>query len=341
MLNIELRSDTFTKPTPDMLQAMWSANVGDDVFGEDEATNQLEAKSANLFGYEAALFCISGTMANQIAIAVHTKPGDEVICDELSHIYLYEGGGIMANANASIGLIHGDKGRITADQVEANIKPDNIHYPISRLVSLENTMNKGGGSIYNFSEIKAIQQICLQNNLSLHCDGARLFNALVETQEGTLEYGSVFDSISVCLSKGLGAPMGTVLLGHTSFIKQARRVRKRFGGGWRQSGYMAAAGIYALDHHIERLKEDHRRAKELGKIMEELSIVKEVYPIQTNIVIFSLDPKYNADDIVQQWMRLGLKTSPFGKHQIRLVTHLDFHDEHVEEVRRILQQWQP
>lgn len=286
MLNIELRSDTFTKPTPDMLQAMWSANVGDDVFGEDEATNQLEAKSAKLFGYEAALFCISGTMANQIAIAVHTKPGDEVICDELSHIYLYEGGGIMANANASIGLIHGDKGRITAAQVEANIKPDNIHYPISRLVSLENTMNKGGGSIYNFSEIKAIQQICLQNNLSLHCDGARLFNALVETQNSTLEYGAVFDSISVCLSKGLGAPMGTVLLGDKSFIKQARRVRKRFGGGWRQSGYMAAAGIYALDHHIDRLKEDHRRAKELGKIMEELSIVQEVYPIQTNIVIF-------------------------------------------------------
>jgi threonine aldolase len=336
---IELRSDTFTKPTAGMLEAMCQAEVGDDVFEEDETTKRLESKCAEMFGYESALFCVSGTMANQIAIAVHTKSGDEVICDSLSHVYLYEGGGIMANAHASVSLIDGDKGRITATQVEEKINPDNVHYPVSKLVSLENTMNKGGGSIYDINEISRIKEVCIKNNMLLHLDGARLFNALVETQESPKLYGSLFDSISICLSKGLGTPMGTVLIGNKNFILQARRVRKRFGGGWRQSGYMAAAGIYALEHQIQRLKEDHRRAKDLGKIFSSISIVKNIYPVETNIVIFTLDEKYQAKDIVNRWMKLGLKTSPFGKHQIRLVTHLDFGDEDLAHSENLLKGW--
>lgn len=339
MYTIELRSDTFTKPTPGMLDALMHADVGDDVFEEDMTTKQLEEKSAAMFGYEAALFCLSGTMANQIAIAVHTKAGDEVICDALSHIYLYEGGGIMANAHASVSLLQGDRGRITATQVEETIKQDNVHYPVSRLVSLENTVNKGGGAIYDLAEIKKIREVCTAHQLILHLDGARLFNALVKTGENPRQYGALFDSISICLSKGLGTPMGTVLLGSKSFIQQARRVRKRFGGGWRQSGYLAAAGIYALDHHIGRLNDDHRRARELGKMVAALPMVTDVYPIETNIVILTLDTAWLASDLVNQWMALGLKTSPFGKHQLRLVTHLDFTDDDLEKTQAVLTQW--
>ena len=341
MYNLELRSDTFTKPTPAMLDAMMNAHVGDDVFEEDETTKTLERQCATMFGYENALLCLSGTMANQIAITAHTKAGEEVICDALSHIYLYEGGGIMANAHASVNLLHGDRGRLSSSQIEDVIKPDNVHYPVSKLVSLENTVNKGGGSIYPIEEIKRIRQLCTDHGMLLHLDGARLFNALVETKESPLDHGALFDSITICLSKGLGAPMGTVLLGNKTFIHQARRIRKRFGGGWRQSGYIAAAGIYALDHHIDRLSEDHRRAKELSKMFSELSMVTDILPIETNIVIISLDPMFLANDIVDQWMRLGLKTSPFGKHQIRLVTHLDFSDDDMDNVRQVLKQFQP
>ena len=341
MYNLELRSDTFTKPTPAMLDAMMNANVGDDVFEEDETTKSLERKCAAMFGYDAALLCLSGTMANQIAITAHAKAGEEVICDALSHIYLYEGGGIMANAHASVSLLQGNRGRLTASLIEDVIKPDNVHYPVSTLVSLENTVNKGGGSIYAIEEIKQIKQLCIKHNMRLHLDGARLFNALVETKESPLEHGALFDSITICLSKGLGAPMGTVLLGNSAFIHQARRIRKRFGGGWRQSGYIAAAGIYALDHHIDRLADDHRRAHELGTLFSELNIVTEILPIETNIVIIRLDPKFLANDIVDQWSRLGLKTSPFGKHQIRLVTHLDFSDDDLANVRQVLTQFQP
>jgi threonine aldolase len=336
MLNLELRSDTFTKPTPEMLLAMFSANVGDDVFGEDETTNALEAKSAKLFGYEAGLFCMSGTMANQIAIKVHTQPGDEVICDSLSHIYLYEGGGIASNSLASVQLLHGDKGRITAHQVLENIKIDNVHYPITKLVSLENTVNKGGGCVYNIAEIEKIKQVCIANNLQLHLDGARLFNALAFTKERPAQYGALFHSMSICLSKGLGAPMGSVLLGNSDFIHQARRVRKRMGGGWRQSGYLASAGIYALDNHVARLTEDHNRAQELGKLFATLPQVQEILPIQTNIVIFELQHSILANDFVEMLMNKGIKTSPFGKHQVRLVTHLDFGDDELQECTRIL-----
>jgi threonine aldolase len=335
-MNIELRSDTFTKPTLEMLEAMFTAKVGDDVFEEDETTISLENKTAKLFGYEAGLFCMSGTMANQIAIKCHTQPGDEVICDALSHIYLYEGGGIASNSLVATQLLNGDRGRITASQIEEVIKQDNVHYPISKLVSLENTVNKGGGCFYNINEIKKIKTICFANKMALHLDGARLFNALVETQENPKDYGQQFDSISVCLSKGLGTPMGSVLLGTKDFIKQARRVRKRLGGGWRQSGYLAAAGIFALDNNIHRLKEDHQRAKELATIFATLPEVIHIFPVDTNIVIFELDPQFLATDFVAKLNSHGIKTSPFGKHQIRLVTHLDFGDVELEACKEII-----
>ena len=333
-MTIELRSDTFTKPNPAMLEAMFSAEVGDDVFEEDYTVKTLEEKTAKMFGYEAGLFCTSGTMTNQIAINVHVNQGDEVICDALSHVYLYEGGGIAANSSASVNLLQGNRGRLSAPQISEAIHEDNVHYPISRLVSLENTVNKGGGCYYQLAEIQKIKTICEEKNMALHLDGARLFNALVETQENPLEYGKVFDSISICLSKGLGIPVGSVLLGTSEFIKKARKVRKRWGGGWRQAGYLAAAGIYALENNIDRLKEDHARAREIGKIMEGISEVEDIYPVDTNIVIFKLDDKILVSDYVQKLNEKGIKASPFGKHLVRFVTHLDFKDEHLGEFRK-------
>jgi threonine aldolase len=333
-MTIELRSDTFTKPSPAMLEAMFSAEVGDDVFEEDYTVKALEEKTAKMFGYEAGLFCTSGTMTNQIAINVHVNQGDEVICDALSHVYLYEGGGIAANSSASVNLLHGNRGRLTAEQISEAIQADNVHHPVSRLVSLENTVNKGGGCYYQLSEIQKIKTVCKGKNMALHLDGARLFNALVETNDSPLEYGKIFDSISICLSKGLGIPVGSVLLGSKDFIKKARRVRKRWGGGWRQAGYLAAAGIYALENNIERLKDDHKRAKEIGKIMEQIPEVEEIYPVDTNIVIFRINDKILASDYVKKLHEKGIKTAPFGKHLVRFVTHLDFTDEHLGEFRK-------
>ncbi len=337
MFSIDLRSDTVTKPTKAMLEAMFTAEVGDDVFGDDPTVNALETKAAALFGMEAALFCSSGTQTNQLAIRVHTHPGSEVICDKLSHIYLYEGGGIALNSLSSVKLLDGDKGRINAQQVKDAINnPDDVHAPVSRLVSLENTMNKGGGCYYQFSDIQAIKEVCQQNGLTLHLDGARLFNALVETGESPFQYGQVFDSISICLSKGLGCPVGSLLLGSKAFIKQARRARKAMGGGWRQAGYLAAAGIYALDHHVERLRQDHIRARSIGEMLTKLPEVQEIYPIDTNIVIFRLPENILATDYVAQLGQKGVRAVTFGKHLVRFVTHLDFTDNHLEELSKRL-----
>ena len=332
-MTIELRSDTFTKPDPDMLAAMMAAEVGDDVFGEDPTVIALEKKLAAMLGMEAGLFCPSGTMTNQIAIRVNTQPQDEVICDRYSHVYLYEGGGMMANSGVSVALLPGDRGRLTAGQVEAAIKPDDVHAPVSRLVSLENTMNKGGGSYYALSEIQKIKQVADRHGLRMHLDGARLFNALTETGEDPQAYGRLFDTVSICLSKGLGAPVGSVLLGDAATIKRARRVRKVFGGGMRQAGYLAAAGIYALDHNIPRLADDHRRARQLGEALQECSFVKDIMPIDTNIVIFSVD---DVSKILAQLKAKGLLAVPFGPNEIRFVTHLDFTDKHLDEAVRIL-----
>ena len=334
---IDLRSDTVTQPTPYMRQAMMDAPLGDDVFGDDPTVNALETQAAQIFGMEAALFCPSGTMTNQIAVRIHAQPGSEVICDKLSHIYLYEGGGVALNALSSVRLLDGNRGLITAQQVRDAINnPDDIHAPVTRLVSLENTMNKGGGCYYDFSEFHKIKAVCTQHNLKLHLDGARLFNALVETPDAPSDYGTVFDSISICLSKGLGCPVGSLLLGNADFIKQARRFRKVMGGGWRQAGFLAAAGIYALDNHVTRLERDHTRARAIGEMLKKCPEVQEIYPIQTNIVIFRLPETILAVDYVQQLAAKGVLAVTFGKHLVRFVTHLDITDQHLENLSKIL-----
>lgn len=332
---IDFRSDTVTKPTAGMLNAMMNAEVGDDVFGEDPSINKLEKLSAEMFGMEAALFCPSGTMTNQIAIKCHTQPGDEVICDESSHVYQYEGGGIAFNSSASVKLLYGDRGRINAVQVKAAINPDDIHKPHSSLVCLENTSNRGGGSCYDISEIKKIKQVCTENKLALHLDGARLCNALVAKNETPKQYGEVFDSISLCLSKGLGCPVGSVLIGKKELIKKARRIRKVFGGGMRQAGFIAAAGIYALQNHIERLKVDHDHAKQIGNAVADSSISKNVLPIETNIVIFETNGNV-ANELVDKLKQNGILCYAMAPDRIRFVLHLDITKEMVNKAIDII-----
>ena len=324
---IDFRSDTVTLPTPGMLAYMQAAPVGDDVFGEDPSINALEAKTAGLFGMEAGLFCPSGTMTNQLAIKTHTQAGDEVICEELSHIYQYEGGGIASNSGSSVKLLRGNRGRITAAQVLAAINPEDVHKPISTLVSLENTCNRGGGACYDFSEIEAIQKVAKSNGLGLHLDGARIFNAIVHKKEDPTQYGKVFDSISICLSKGLGAPVGSVLLGSTLFIKKARRWRKVFGGGMRQAGSLAAAGIYALDNHIDRLKEDHTKALEIKNALLKKDFVKEIFEVETNIVIAHIEGKYNATQLAAALKEKNILVIAMTPALLRFVVHLDITSE--------------
>jgi threonine aldolase len=321
---IDLRSDTVTKPTGEMREAMHSTKVGDDVFGEDPAINNLEALGASMFGMESAVFCPSGTMTNQIAIKCHTQPGDEVICDEMSHVYQYEGGGIAFNSGASVKLLHGDRGRVTAQLVAEGIQPDDVHRPISRLVVLENTANRGGGSCYDLATIQEIGQMCKQRGLSFHLDGARLFNALVATGQSAMDYGASFDSISICLSKGLGAPVGSLLLGKQDFIKKARRFRKVFGGGMRQAGSLAAAGTFALQHNISRLQDDHDNAKAIEKILSKLSYIKGIMPVETNIVIANCVQGFDVPAFVQKMKADGILFFAISPTAFRMVTHLDF-----------------
>lgn len=333
---IDLRSDTVTKPTREMMEAMHSAEVGDDVFGEDATVLALEKKTANLFGKDAALFCPSGTMTNQIAIKCHTQPGDEVICDVNSHIYNYEGGGISFNSGVQAKLLNGDRGRISAKHIEENINPDHDWLTRTALVSLENTVNRAGGSYYDLESIKDISSLCRKKGLPLHLDGARIFNALIETGTIASEMGDQFDSVSVCLSKGLGAPVGSLLIGTADFIKKARRIRKVFGGGMRQAGYLAAAGIYALDHHVARLKEDHVRAKAIETELLKLPFVESVMPADTNIVIFNLTEKYTAETFGETLSKHQIKASAFGRNTVRFVTHLDFTDDMLQRLTEVL-----
>lgn len=328
---IDFRSDTVTKPTPGMLEAMMSAKVGDDVFGEDPSINELERLSADMFGMEAGIFCPSGTMTNQIAIKCHTQPGDDVICDESAHVYQYEGGGIAFNSGASVKLINGDRGRITAEQVLSAINPDDNHKPHTRLVCLENTSNRGGGSCYDFNEIKKIKEVCSNNGLAFHLDGARLWNALVAKKETPKQYGETFDSISICLSKGLGAPVGSLLIGKKALIKKARRIRKVFGGGMRQAGFLAAAGIYALKNHIERLQQDHDHAKQIGTAIEKSKIAKTVLPIETNIIIFETAGTNSAPAIVEQLKQNNILAYAITPNRVRLVVHLDITESMVHK----------
>lgn len=327
---VDLRSDTVTKPTPEMLDAMFSAKVGDDVYEEDESVNALERKAADMFGMDDALFCPSGTMTNQIAIKCHTAPMDEVICDESSHIYRYETGGIAFNSGASVKLLYGNRGRLTADMIEKVINPDDVCMPHSKLIVLENTCNRGGGSYYDLDDIESIYHLARLKNCSLHLDGARLFNALVETGDSMEQYGHFFDTISICLSKGLGAPVGSLLLGDIKTIRQARRIRKVFGGGMRQAGFLAAAGSYALDHHIERLKTDHQHARLLGETLQALPYVDELLPVDTNIVIIKLQDDVHADVYVERMRDNGILCSRFGDQLVRFVTHLDVSPEMID-----------
>jgi len=333
---IDFRSDTITKPGPAMLEAMMTAKVGDDVFGEDSSINELEILSAKMFGMGAAVFCPSGTMTNQVAIKCHTQPGDEVICDESAHVYQYEGGGIASNSGASVKLLNGDRGRITAEQVKAAINPDDVHKAYTRLVCLENTSNRGGGSCYDFEEIKNIRRVCDKNNLKLHLDGARLVNALVAKSETPEQYGKVFDSISICLSKSLGCPVGSLLLGNTSFIKKARRIRKAFGGGMRQAGFLAAAGIYALQNNIVRLKEDHEHAKQIAAVIAKKDFVQMVLPVETNIIIFELKDGMTAPALVNKLKEKEILCYAIAPNRVRLVLHLDITKEMVEKTIEII-----
>jgi threonine aldolase len=319
-----------------MLAAMGAAAVGDDVFQEDPSVNRLQEQAAAMFGMEAALFCPSGTMTNQIAIRVHTRPADEVICHAQAHIYLYEGGGIMANSGVSVRLLDSPDGQLSAAEVEAAINPDDPHASRSRLVALENTHNRCGGSCLDFHQVEAVGQVARRRGLGFHLDGARLFNALVATGRSAREYGALFDSISICLSKGLGSPVGSLLLGERDFIREARRVRKRWGGGWRQAGFLAAAGSYALENHIERLADDHAKAARLGACLAEQSYVARVAPVMTNIVIFQLHDAALDGALVAALERQGVKAHLLGQGRLRLVTHLDVSMQQIDQACEIL-----
>lgn len=333
---IDFRSDTVTRPSAAMKEAMFNAPVGDDVFGEDPTINELEAYTAELFGMEAAIFSSSGTQTNQIAINVHVQPGGEVITNVDSHIYKYEGGGIAKNSGASVRLIHGNRGRLTAEDVTEWINPDNVHLPITQLVSLEDTSNRGGGAIYDFEEIKRIRKVCLENGLPLHLDGARLMNAMAENGIELKTYAAQFDSISLCLSKGLGAPVGSMLIGTKEFIHKARRVRKVFGGGMRQAGIIAAGGLYALKNNVDRLKTDHEHARKIGETLESLDWIKEVVPVDTNIVVGVLHQKDQLDSVIAQLEDEGILAMPFGPGMIRMVTHLDISSADIDRTIEVL-----
>lgn len=335
-MQINLISDTITKPSKEMLQFMMSADLGDDVFREDPTVNALELKVARMFGKDAALYCASGTMTNQIAIKMHTRPLDEMICDINSHVYQYETGGYAYNSRVAVNLINGQYGKITGDQIRAAVKDNQDWLPHSRLVVLENSTNKGGGNYYTLDEIKSIRTVCDELNLILHLDGARLFNVLVETGESTEEVGRLFDSISICLSKGLGAPVGSVLTGRSNDIARARKFRKVMGGGMRQAGIIAAGGIYALENNIPQLKIDNDHAKTLGAFLEKQDYVASVNPVKTNIVIFTLKNE-PASGFVEKLKAKGILSHAFGPQQVRLVTHMHFGSNELEKTLKILE----
>lgn len=324
-MEINLISDTVTKPSTEMLKAMFNAKVGDDVFKQDPTVNEFERIVADLFGMEAALFFPSGTMANQTAIKLNTNPGDQIICDKWSHIHLYEAGGASFNSGVNFNLLDGNRGMVTAEQVKNGINdPEFYHAPLSKMVGIENTTNKGGGACYDLEELQKIKQVCVENNLKYHLDGARLWNAMIAKKQHPKQFGALFDTISVCFSKGLGCPVGSVLVSDAETIHRALRIRKIFGGNMRQSGYLAAAGIYALHNNINRLEEDHKRAKELGKVLSGLSWVKAVEPVETNIVIFSVNDRIDDKLVIEKLKQKRIGISLMAKNTLRMVTHLDY-----------------
>ena len=325
---IDLRSDTVTKPSPGMIDAMSSARLGDDVYFEDPTVNQLQDRLAKMFGKDKALFFPTGTMANQAAIKLHTQPGEQVICDKYAHIYNYEGGGVSFNSGVSCKLIEGNRGMISSEQVINAINPpDFYHSPLTTLVALENTTNKGGGACWDFEEIKKIKLVCNDKKLGFHLDGARLWNALEEKSETPDQYGQYFDTISVCLSKGLGCPIGSVLVGNNDIMEKAIRIRKMLGGSMRQVGVLAAAGLYALDHHRKRLVDDHQKAKDIGRVLEGLKYVFNVQTVETNIVIFELDKHVDSNYFIENLKSKNILISDMGSGKLRIVTHMDYSEK--------------
>lgn len=324
-MEINLVSDTVTKPSQEMLRYMFQAQVGDDVYKQDPTVNALENMVASIFGMESAMFFPSGTMANQTAIKLHTQPGEQLIADKWAHVFNYEGGGVSFNSGVSCCLLDGDRGMITAEQVAGAINnPEFYHSPLTSLVCVENTTNKGGGACYDMEELKKIRKVCDENNLKFHMDGARIWNALVHKKENPQDYGKIFNTMSVCLSKGLGAPIGSVLVSDKATINKAFRIRKILGGGMRQAGYLAAAGIYALQNNINRLVEDHRRAKELGTVLQRLPWVEKVEPIETNIIIFILKKGVSENLLIEKLKQKSIYISSMGQGKLRIVTHLDY-----------------
>lgn len=325
---IDLRSDTVTKPSPGMIDAMSSARLGDDVYFEDPTVNQLQDRLAKMFGKDKALFFPTGTMANQAAIKLHTQPGEQVICDKYAHIYNYEGGGVSFNSGVSCKLIEGNRGMISSEQVINAINPpDFYHSPLTTLVALENTTNKGGGACWDFEEIKKIKLVCNDKKLGFHLDGARLWNALEEKSETPDQYGQYFDTISVCLSKGLGCPIGSVLVGNNDIMEKAIRTRKMLGGSMRQVGVLAAAGLYALDHHRKRLVDDHKKAKDIGRVLEGLKYVFNVQTVETNIVIFELEKHVDSNYFIENLKSKNILISDMGSGKLRIVTHMDYSEK--------------
>ena len=327
---IDLRSDTITKPCDRMLDFMLHAKVGDDVYGEDLTVKELENKIADFFGMESAMFFPSGTMANQTALKIHTNPGDQVVAHEYSHVYNYEGGGASFNSGVSFKLLQGQKGMFNPNQLKHAINPKNFyHSPLTKLVSLENTTNKGGGHCWDVKLFEEIKSICDENGLGLHMDGARVWNSIVAKDNNPKIYGDHFDTISVCLSKGLGCPVGSVLVGRKHFIDKALRIRKILGGGMRQAGYLAAAGLYALENNLQRLAFDHQRAKEIASGLLSKNCIKSVNTVETNIIILELDDSVDKQTIIDYFTEKGIlfDWNSMGLKKIRIVTHLNYTDQ--------------
>ncbi len=340
---IDLRSDTVTRPTPAMRQAMAEAIVGDDVFDEDPTVHQLQNKVAAMLGKEAALFVPSGTMSNQICVRVHTQPGDELLCDAGCHIYNYEAGGAAVHSGVTCHVIDGDYGILDLSQLEDKIKPTNQHLVRTRLVCLENTHNKGGGKVYPLEKIQAISSWARQNGLGMHLDGARLWNAIVASGIAARDWAEPFDTISVCFSKGLGAPIGSALVGSKEFVQKAHFVRKLFGGGMRQVGVIAAAALYALENHIDRLAEDHCNAQIIAQAISDTPGLSLSPPeVETNLIWFHIDPDHGtAQDLVETLKQNGVLVHKLGPYTARACTHLDISPSQAEQAAEIIRKVVP
>ena len=336
-MEINLISDTVTKPSQEMLKYMMNCNVGDDVFKEDPTVNKLEKKVAKMFNMDKALFFPSGTMANQTAIKINTNPGDQLICSKMAHVYNYEGGGVSFNSGVSCKLIDKERGLFDAQDVLKSINPaDFYHSPRTGLVCIENTTNKGGGACWDMKDLREISDLCRQNHLKYHLDGARIWNASVKKGIDLSLFGELFDTISVCLSKGLGCPVGSLLLCSEQDFNKAIKYRKIFGGGMRQSGYLAACGLFALENNIERLIEDHKKAKEIEEVLKSLYFVKNVEEVETNIIIFEINSDYSIETFINKLQKKGVKLIGMGDGKLRLVTHLNYSDVHHEAFINIL-----